>query len=96
MRTGPGTTSTTHHPTFYFAEDWLNAHERDQVLPTTCTPSNLAICTALRIIRTHPRRHPHVALPRISEGLRQASDHRFVYIGPKGTFTPLHKDTLCR
>jgi hypothetical protein len=28
--------------------------------------------------------------------LLQASDHRFVYIGPKGTFTPLHKDTLCR
>jgi hypothetical protein len=24
-----------------------------------------------------------------------ASDHRFVYIGTKGTFTPLHRDTLC-
>ena len=26
----------------------------------------------------------------------QTSDHRFVYLGPKGTFTPLHRDTLCR
>lgn len=25
----------------------------------------------------------------------QASDHRFVYIGPRNTFTPLHRDTLC-
>lgn len=25
----------------------------------------------------------------------QASDHRFVYIGRGGTFTPLHKDVLC-
>ena len=25
---------------------------------------------------------------------QQASDHRFVYLGPAGTFTPLHKDVL--
>lgn len=25
----------------------------------------------------------------------QASDHRFVYVGRAGTFTPLHKDVLC-
>lgn len=47
---------------------------------------------------SHYETPPHFAsdwLNGHAHATAQASDHRFVYIGRAGTFTPLHKDVLC-
>ena len=41
---------------------------------------------------THTHTHKEDWLNRYEE--RCASDHRFVYLGPAGSVTPLHTDTL--
>jgi hypothetical protein len=75
--------------------DVLDGWERGELASLYIKDWNLALSDPAA---THYETPPHFAsdwLNGHAHATDQASDHRFVYVGRAGTFTPLHKDVLC-